>query len=143
MNARVDFYLLGSTDVTSKYTYACRIASKAFGQGMKVYLQTDEPGQNELLDKMLWTFSQSSFIPHIVHEGVSHDVNRYPVQIGSASAVDCRTAQKKAGLERAKNTLTRRIGQGQINRRAKIRSRPRGPALQRLIGLPCSDQRGQ
>ena len=91
MTVRVDFYVLDRAEVAAKYNYACRIANKAFGSGLKVYMQTDDPEQSRLLDKMLWTFSQSSFVPHAIcdgSDGQAHDSERYPVQIGCDGAPD-------------------------------------------------------
>ncbi len=81
---RVDFYILADDAMTDKYAYACRLANKAYAQGLTVYMQTEAPAQNELLNKMLWTFSQSSFVPHAIcdADGAAHDIERYPVQIG-------------------------------------------------------------
>lgn len=106
---RVDFYVLAasaaaqgaaSAKAVDKYLLACRIASKAYSKGLTVYMQTEEATQNETLDKMLWTFSQSSFVPHTIWqgdgdgggdrgssgEGGEHDIARYPVQIGCCAA---------------------------------------------------------
>lgn len=93
---QVDFYILTQTQDSDKYMYACRIANKAFGQGRKVYIQTDNFAQSELIDKMLWTFSQNSFVPHIIlhseketaenSEDAELDIERYPVQISNGAA---------------------------------------------------------
>jgi len=110
MTAQVDFYVLSQTDAAAKHTYACRIANKAFGQGMTVFIATEDAAQSEALDKLLWTFAQNSFVPHVVCDDFSRhprsplsgggdgdgDVDRdgdgdktlarYPVQIGSDAA---------------------------------------------------------
>lgn len=94
VSTRVDFYVLGQTEINDKYVYACRIANKAYAQGLKVYIQTDAAAQSKILDKMLWTFSQNSFVPHTVFHGTdgagtadeTHDLERYPVQIGWEAA---------------------------------------------------------
>ena len=92
MTVRVDFYVLSRREMADKYHYACRIANKAHDRGLKVYLQTDGPQQSNLLDKLLWTFSQGSFVPHSVCDapGQADDAERYPVQIGHGNAPpDC------------------------------------------------------
>lgn len=88
MPAQVDFYVLPQTDAAAKHTYACRIANKAFGQGMTVFIATEDAAQSHALDKLLWTFAQSSFVPHTVCDGGggAKDRARYPVQIGSDAA---------------------------------------------------------
>jgi len=83
---QIDFYLLAKTQVSDKYHYACRIAGRAHRRGMTVFMQTDDAAQSALLDKMLWTFAQDSFVPHAVCARDEHDVARYPVQLGPAAA---------------------------------------------------------
>lgn len=90
MTVRVDFYVLEREALADKYAYACRIANKAYASGLKVYVRADELAACATLDEMLWTFSQSSFIPHAICDGM-HDVERYPVQIGCGEAPEgCR-----------------------------------------------------
>lgn len=79
---QVDFYILPHTEATEKHRYACRIANKAFGQGMTVFIATEDAEQSQALDKLLWTFAQNSFVPHAVCGGGEQDTARYPVQIG-------------------------------------------------------------
>ncbi len=84
---RVDFYVLAATEMTEKYRVACRIANKAYTQGLKVFMRTDDSQQSATLDKMLWTFSQNSFVPHTIYDAKTcnaeeHDSTRYPVLIG-------------------------------------------------------------
>jgi len=74
MTAQVDFYVLSQTDTAAKHTYACRIANKAFGQGMTVFIATEDAAQSQMLDKLLWTFAQNSFVPHVVCD----DFSRHP-----------------------------------------------------------------
>lgn len=88
MTTRVDFYLLKESEMTAKHTYACRIANKAFAQGLKVYVHTNSPDESQTLDKLLWTFSQHSFVPHAVQNNEKQDANRYPVQIGDGAPPD-------------------------------------------------------
>ncbi|NKB76633.1 MAG: DNA polymerase III subunit chi [Gammaproteobacteria bacterium] len=78
---QVDFYLLGPVDETTRLTTACRIANKAYERRMRIYLQTADREQSELLDKLLWTFSQESFVPHTLRNSLT-DWKQYPVQIG-------------------------------------------------------------
>ena len=82
---QVDFYLLGRVDNVARLTVACRIANKAWERGMKVYLQTADRSESDQLDRLLWTFSQESFVPHGLRE-MNSDWRQYPVQIGSESS---------------------------------------------------------
>jgi len=83
---QVDFYILPQTDPAAKHPFACRIANKAFGQGMTVFIATEQAAQSAAMDKLLWTFAQSSFVPHAVCNGDAKQLARYPVQIGDGAA---------------------------------------------------------
>jgi DNA polymerase-3 subunit chi len=43
---------------------ACRLADKAYNLGHTVYILTASEAQAAVLDDLLWTFRQDSFIPH-------------------------------------------------------------------------------
>ena len=69
MNAlatKVDFYLLAAPDPRSRLATACRLAEKAFDQGLRVTVRTASPAEAVELDDLLWTFSDGSFVPHAV-----------------------------------------------------------------------------
>ena len=83
MTEQVDFYILGDPDQTGKLRVACQIAQKAFSRGLNVYLQTDSETQSDELDRLLWTFSQGSFIPHTIAARDQTTWEDYPVQLGS------------------------------------------------------------
>ncbi len=82
MTDQVDFYILGAADGVAKLKYACRIAEKAYSHGMRVYLHTENPAQSEQLDKLLWTFSQGSFVPHTIANNATENWQHFPVQLG-------------------------------------------------------------
>ena len=83
MIEQVDFYILGNVDKIAKLKFACRIAQKAYAQGLKVYLQTESRQQSEELDALMWTFSQASFVPHTLSDDIGNCWESYPVQLGS------------------------------------------------------------
>lgn len=69
---RIDFYILASDSTEARLRFACRIADKAFQQRQQVVLQAASAGEAEQLDELLWTFAQSSFVPHrVVRAGVA------------------------------------------------------------------------
>lgn len=57
---QIDFY--SGTD--DKLHTACRLSAKAVQQGFKVLIYTPDDALAERLDKLLWTFSSTSFLPH-------------------------------------------------------------------------------
>ena len=72
---RVDFYISPSEAGQARQLLACRIADKAYQQDCKIYIHTDSEQDASLIDDLLWTFRQGSFLPH----------GRY----GSAEQDDC------------------------------------------------------
>jgi len=64
MPCRVDFYVTSSTGSDDRLALACRVVEKAYKSGQAVYLYCENPEQMNQMDEKLWTFSQSSFVPH-------------------------------------------------------------------------------
>ena len=61
---RVDFYVIPSADPDARLTFACRLAAKAWREGMRVYLLCADTAQRDDLDARLWSFRGEAFIPH-------------------------------------------------------------------------------
>ena len=61
---QVDFYILPGPSGENRLHFACRLTEKAYGQGRRVYLNTDSEGETQHLDRLLWTFRDRSFVPH-------------------------------------------------------------------------------
>ena len=57
---KVDFYT-GSTD---KLRTACQLSHKAMQNGVRVALSTPDAATADALDKLLWQFPATAFIPH-------------------------------------------------------------------------------
>ena len=80
---RIDFYLLAGVDPRDRRVYACRLAEKAWRQGYRVYVRAAAEAETSLLDDLLWTFRQGSFVPHETHPGASPET---PILIGHGPA---------------------------------------------------------
>ena len=63
---QVDFYILASNTNDSRLRFACRITEKAVQRNYHVFLNSANNADALKLDGLLWTFSQGSFIPHVV-----------------------------------------------------------------------------
>ncbi|WP_152225394.1 DNA polymerase III subunit chi [Pseudomonas sp. SCB32] len=61
---RVDFYVIPSADPDARLTIACRLAEKAWRQGMRIFVLCSDEDQREALDARLWNFRGETFIPH-------------------------------------------------------------------------------
>ena len=61
---RVDFYVLSGSDPEARLRFACRLVEKAWLKRHRVRVQFDPGSELEAFDRMLWTFSDRSFVPH-------------------------------------------------------------------------------
>ena len=61
---RVDFYLLKSDQHHDRWLYACRLLAKAYAKKHTVFVFSKNKQDAELIDELLWTFKEDSFIPH-------------------------------------------------------------------------------
>jgi len=67
MTERVDFYVLKSSTARQRWTFACRLAEKAYLRDLKVVVCSDSAADIAALDELLWTFNDRSFVPHEVY----------------------------------------------------------------------------
>jgi DNA polymerase-3 subunit chi len=77
---RIDFYILTEHSPQGRELLACRLAEKAYRLGHKVYIHAASAEQARLLDDLLWTFRQGSFVPHSLYS--PQDQEPPPVLIG-------------------------------------------------------------
>jgi DNA polymerase III subunit chi len=61
---QVDFYVLAQNAPEARLRFACRLAEKAWSLRHRVRVQLAPGGELEAFDRMLWTFSDRSFVPH-------------------------------------------------------------------------------
>ena len=58
---RIDFH----TNIGDKLAYACRLTRKAYAAGTQLVILTSDAAQATRLDAMLWTLSDTDFLPHV------------------------------------------------------------------------------
>ena len=63
MPTHIDFYVLKRSGSDS-LRFACRLTEKAYNAGHRIYIDTVDTEQAQYLDELLWTFSDTSFVPH-------------------------------------------------------------------------------
>ena len=83
--SRVDFYILAGTGEPSRQNFACRLAEKAYRLKNTVHIHTANRQQAKVLDQLLWTFRDGSFVPHQLL-GASGKGTDAPVTIGFEEA---------------------------------------------------------
>lgn len=76
---RVDFYLLSTADETARLRVVCRLADKVIGLGQQLHINTSDDEQTRLLDRLLWTFQDISFLPHQL---ATADPQSVPITLG-------------------------------------------------------------
>jgi DNA polymerase-3 subunit chi len=83
--ARVDFYLLKDAGVECRYSFACRLAEKAYRLNNTVHIHLLSQSDVDRIDELLWTFRQGSFVPHETLRN-SASSGRSPVTIACGTA---------------------------------------------------------
>jgi DNA polymerase III subunit chi len=66
MTERVDFYILKSAVAKQRWMFACRLVEKAYHQDLRILIANDTLADAQVLDDLLWTFKERSFVPHKV-----------------------------------------------------------------------------
>ena len=63
---RIDFYIIESGSKEATDTFICRLTEKAWSQNNTIYIHTMDEQQSTQYDELLWTYQDTSFIPHQV-----------------------------------------------------------------------------
>ena len=61
---RIDFYRIYDATLKARLVLACRILEKAYNQQHQTYVHTPDEATAHQLDDLLWTFHDTSFVPH-------------------------------------------------------------------------------
>ncbi len=69
------------TPASGQRALLCRHADRLFSEGGRVQIVVDSTSAAQFIDQMLWTFSQSSFVPHAVAGPERGDTPYEPVMI--------------------------------------------------------------
>lgn len=60
----IDFYILSAQESTQRLDFACRLVEKAYRSRCKVLVQLNNQAEAKAFDELLWSYRDSSFIPH-------------------------------------------------------------------------------
>jgi DNA polymerase III subunit chi len=61
---RIDFYIRKENTLADRQAFACRLVQKASVLGHKIYIHCASAEDAHAMDKLLWAFQDTSFIPH-------------------------------------------------------------------------------
>jgi len=76
---KIDFYT-GSAD---KLRTACQLSHKAMQNGMRTVLSTPDSSTHDALDKLLWHYPATAFIPHCRSDAAEADQMPVILNLGS------------------------------------------------------------
>jgi DNA polymerase-3 subunit chi len=88
MTERVDFYVLKSSTAKQRWIFACRLTEKAYLRDLKVVLLSETAAEAEVMDEMLWTFNERSFVPHDIHGSPSGGDSTQVMLTADPDAID-------------------------------------------------------
>jgi DNA polymerase-3 subunit chi len=84
MTERVDFYILKDASPKQGWHFACRLTEKAYLRAMRVAILAGDDEEVRMLDDLLWTFNDRSFVPHVRHRDEAADAST-PVYVTAAA----------------------------------------------------------
>lgn len=82
---RIDFYIIEKGSVEATETFICRLTEKAWSQNNAVYMHTEDEKHAVKYDDLLWTFNETSFVPHQIS---TDNTDEKTVVIGHDSTAD-------------------------------------------------------
>lgn len=85
---RIDFYIIEEGSEQAIETFICRLTEKAWSQNNDVYIHTMDESHTTKYDELLWTFNETSFIPHQLAAAESTEQAEKMVLIGHQSTAD-------------------------------------------------------
>ncbi len=97
---KVDFYLLGNHVPEGKLKFTCRLVQKIYTLGKPVFILVESEEAAQRLDDLLWTFDQSSFLPHVRQRREGAIVDTAPITVGHAPPGDLEQADVLVSLLR-------------------------------------------
>lgn len=83
---RIDFYILRDDASDSRWHFACRLAEKAWRQGLSVLIHLDNDVDVKAFDELLWTFKPESFLPHQPLQSGQTPQERVAISSGTITA---------------------------------------------------------
>ena len=61
---RVDFYILAGDELNDRHQFCCKLIAKTFKMGHRIILLCQDDAEAQLMDDLLWSYKDSSFLPH-------------------------------------------------------------------------------
>ncbi|KOR33431.1 hypothetical protein TI05_01075 [Achromatium sp. WMS3] len=81
---QIDFYILKPGYPKELYQFVCQLVEQIYNQGHRIYINLGYDNEVQYLDKLLWLYSDGSFVPHGILG--SADPKLTPVLLGANQA---------------------------------------------------------
>ena len=65
---KIDFYILSEPVSGRAEQFACKLTDKIYHLNLRIYIHTDSVEHAKIVDDLLWTFNQGSFLPHDIDD---------------------------------------------------------------------------
>ena len=85
---RIDFYIIENGSAEATESFICRLTEKAWSQNNAVYMHTMDESHSNKYDELLWTFNETSFVPHQLDAAELAENAENAVLIGHQSTAD-------------------------------------------------------
>ena len=90
MKSRVDLYLLAADSFTRCFPFVCLLVEKTYQQDHTAIIQLESAEAAAELDQLLWTFRDTSFIPHQLTAATVITVTKAYAPGPTALTINCR-----------------------------------------------------
>ncbi|OGT38506.1 MAG: hypothetical protein A3F12_04165, partial [Gammaproteobacteria bacterium RIFCSPHIGHO2_12_FULL_38_14] len=87
MPSSIEFYILENANERQAMLFVCDLVEKLYEAAEKTYLHVVSLEKAELLDSLLWTFRDISFLPHQIHSA-SENTSEIEIGFGEFSFID-------------------------------------------------------
>lgn len=83
MTLKIDYYLLSKSSPSASLLFCCRLTNKAYEAGLHIFVLTSSFEQSTELDALMWSFSDTLFLPHQIIEPSASPSSLCKIFIGS------------------------------------------------------------
>lgn len=70
---RINFYIIEEGSAEATQLFICRLTEKAWHQDNAIYIHAGDESSANQIDDLLWSFNETSFIPHQMATDISTD----------------------------------------------------------------------
>ena len=92
MSKQVDFYLISNQVQNAKFKLASRLGNKLQRLDQSALVITDNEQATALLDEVMWSFSDTSFL---AHDRIANEEHLSSIQIGDANQTSSKLLEKE------------------------------------------------